>query len=177
MIVPGYNLQEVQVYNTNMKNWGKNEFLDMYCDLGYEPYLKFKKFMSDFPDFGIQACERIITQLGGTGGPQGYINGKKVSLRSFEEGKLHIPDINKSYVIARKLLDFKPFYKNFNRGTFVSTFLQIFKHKNYDHNLMIRRLGTCPHSITDQPNVEAYKLQLEDIFNWRNRTPVSLRYE
>jgi hypothetical protein len=106
-----------------------------------EPYKQFREFMKDFPDFGMLVSERILTQLRGSG-RSGHIDGLKASMRDFEEGKLIIPDLEKSYDIGFKLMDFKPHYLGFNRGTFVSAMLAIFESKNYNHKEMIKKLET-----------------------------------
>jgi hypothetical protein len=178
IVVDGYAIEEVTILNTNQKNWQKIDYLHSYCSEGRKPYLEFKKFMDDFPDFGIQPAERILTGLT-YGRKQGLLEGKKVHLKSFEEGKLNIPNLSNSYQVARKLLDFKPFYENFNRGTFVSAMIPLFKSKNYNHKEMIHKLSVCPIKLQDCQNVEAYRLLLEDIYNHKRlkENKVSFRYE
>lgn len=178
IVVPGYSLKEVQIYNTNQKEWKKIDFLKMYCDMDLEPYKKFKEFMNDFPDLGIMVSERILTQLRGNG-RSGKIGGQKASLRDFEEGKLHIPDLEKSYDIALKIMDFKQYYNGFNRGSFVSCMLGIFENKNYNHKDMIKKLQMFPGLIKDCPNVESYRLLIENVYNHRRNkeNKVSLRYD
>jgi hypothetical protein len=178
LIIPGYHLKEVQIYNTNQKEWKKLDFLKMYCDMGIEAYKKFNEFMEDFPEFGIMVSERILTQLR-SNGRSGNIGGHKASLRDFEEGKLTIPDLEKSYDIGLKIMDFKPFYNGFNRGTVVSTMLAIFENKNYNHKEMIKKLEVNSGLIKDCPNVEAYKLMIENAYNYRRNkeNKVSLRFD
>ncbi|HYG38507.1 MAG TPA: ParB N-terminal domain-containing protein [Cytophagales bacterium] len=178
IVVPGYSLKEVQIYNTNQKEWKKIDFLKMYCDMGLDPYQKFKEFMNDFPDFGIMVTERILTQLR-SNGRTGKVGDQKASLRDFEEGNLHVPDLEKSYDIALKLMDFKPYYPGYNRGTFVSCMLGIFEHKNYNHKEMIKKVELNPKALVDCTNVEAYKLLIENIYNYRRNkeNKVSLRYD
>ncbi len=177
IVIPGYSINEVQILNTNQKNWTKVDFLNMYCDAGERAYLQFKKFMNDFPDFQIQASERILT-FGGKG-VNGIIGGIKVKMKDFEEGKLVIPNLQKSYLHARKLSDIKPHFASYNRGTFVSAMLPLFESKKYLHKEMLHKLSNCPIKLTDCNTVEAYRMLVEDIYNYKRQkeTKVSFRYQ
>ena len=173
IIVSGYGIKEVQVFNTNQKNWTKMDFLSMYCANGKKAYLELKQFMTDFPDFQIQSAERIIT--GKTRGT----NSTAKRMKDFEDGKLTIPNISKSYSNARKIMDFKPHYKNFNRGTFVSCLLPLLASKVYDHKEMMHKLSNCPIKLEDCDKVESYRMLLEDIYNYKRQkeNKVSFRYQ
>jgi hypothetical protein len=177
IILRGYGIKEVQVLNTNQKNWTKMDYLETYASEGVKPYLQFKQFMADFPDFKIQAAERILSGLGASKSTN--IDGKNVYMKYFEEGNFSIPDIKKSYSIARKMMDFKPFYKNFARGTFVSALLPLFSSKVYDHKEMLHKLGSCPIRLRDCDKIETYRLLLEEIYNYKRQkeNKVSFRYE
>lgn len=180
LVIPGYGINEVQILNTNQKNWNKSDFLEMYCANGVKVYLQFKEFMTHFPDFGIQGAERILTlKATGANKLQGSKPGQKMRMKDFEEGKLVIPNLDKSYIIARKIMDFKPFFSDFTRGTFISALLPLFASKNYNHKEMVHKLGSCPIKMTACTNVEAYRMLLEDIYNWKRlkENKVSFRYE
>lgn len=166
--VPGYGIKEVQRLNANQKNWTKIDFLEMYCAQGKKAYLEFQEFMGHFPDLNFQACERILTGLS-KGTRDATINGSKMQMKDFQEGKLTIPNLGLSYKNARKVMDFKDHYDGFNRGTFVSAVLPLFKSKNYDHKDMIYKLGVAPIKLTHCQNVEQYRLLLQKIYNWKRQ--------
>lgn len=180
MIVPGYGIDEVHILNANQKNWTKIDFLEMFCEQGRKPYLDLRQFMSDFPDFGIQSAERLIT-LKSSGRHTGKIGGAKMQLKDFEEGNLVIPNIQKSYTFAKRIMDFKPFYSEFHRGAFVSAVMPLFSSKVYDHKEMIHKLSHCPSNLrlVDCNTVAGYRAQLEEIYNWKRQkdNKVSFRYE
>lgn len=181
IIIDGYNIKEVQIYNANQKNWTKKDYLEMYCSEGRTPYLQMKQFMIAFPELGLQSSERIITLRFGTGSRiQKKFQGKNMLMKDFENGKLFVPDLKKSYKIARKILDFKPYYSNFHRGTFVSAVAPIFDHKDYNHNEMIKKLSKIPNGLQLQDclNTDQYRLMIEDIWNWRRNyeNKVSFRH-
>lgn len=180
MVLKGYGIDEVQIFNTNQKNWTKLDYLKMYCAEGRKPYLELQKFMEDFPDFGIQSAERLVT-LSPYAKRQGRVNGHRAQMKDFEEGKLVVPNITKTYQLARRLMEFKPYYPGYHRGVFISSVLPLFASKVYDHKEMIYKLQVCAAKgirLVDCTSVEAFRMGLEDIYNWKRHSgKVSFRYE
>jgi hypothetical protein len=178
--IAGYGIKEVQLLNTNQKNWIKIDYLNSYCSQNMKPYLQFKEFMVRFPDFQIQASERILTLITGSSNDKKMKNGIRKTIKSFEEGELFIPDLHKSYMIAKKIMDFKPFFDGFSRGTFVSAIIPlILNTKVYDHKEMIHKLTTCPIKLVPCLDVMDYRTMLEDIYNYKRQkeNKVSFKYE
>lgn len=180
IVANGYGLREVQTLNTNMKNWKKEDYLHAYCDLGYDEYLKMKQFMQDFPDFGIAVAEQLITNtVGGANNSRSMkIQGDviKGKLRDFQEGELRIPNLILAYDNAEKIMMFKPYYDGFNRKGFVASMIGMFKHENYNHSQMIQKVKNNPIALTHCSNVTQYKILIEEIYNFRSRVKVSLRF-
>jgi hypothetical protein len=136
VVANGYGLHEVQVLNTNASNWTKKEYLNSYCDLGYDDYLKMREFMGMFPDFSLTTCYAMLTQLSNQGGrvKTFTVNGvkKTTSAKDFEKGKFKIKDWGFAIKSAEKLMMIKPFYDGFNRKSFVLAMLiQVFVFKTY----------------------------------------------
>lgn len=178
IMIEGYGIEEVQILNVNQKNWTKMDHLHSYCAEGVKPYLEFKKFMDDFPELSFQACERILTGLS-SGSATKRQDGKSVAMKDFEQGKLFIPDLNKSYSVARRIMDFKPHYPGFYKGIFATVMLSLLKSKNYNHKEMLHKLSVCPIKMQDCLNVEEYKKLIEDIYNHKRlrENKVSFRYD
>jgi len=180
IIVPSYGLKEVQLLNTNMKNWKKEDYLHAYCDLGFPEYLKMQKFMDDYPDFGIAVAEQLLTNTTGGVNNRQYshkIDGKNTGrVRNFQEGELEVPDLMLSYENAEKIMTFKPFYDGYNRSVFVAAMIGMFKHEKYNHSQMIGKLKNNPNSLVHCSNVTQYKIMIEEIYNFRSREKVSLRF-
>lgn len=178
----GYGLREVQILNTNMKNWGKIDYLNAYCDLKYPEYLKFRNFMRKFNGFGIKVCEILLTNR--QSGPIGrdykreFTSSKtgRYTVKYFEEGDLVIPDYEYSVECAEKIMMVKPYYEGYNRPAFVAAMHGIFKIDYYNHSKLIERLNANPTSMQHCANITQYKLMIEDIYNFRSREKVSLRF-
>lgn len=184
LIAPNYGLKEVQMLNENMKNWKKEDYLNAYCDLKYPEYLKFRNFMRRFSEFGMAACETILTDRL-TGGIMSTSDKDLISetnkrgsftVRYFQEGELEIPNYEKSVENAEKIIMVRPYYDGFNRPTFVRAMIGIFKIEYYSHAKLLERLNANPTALQHCTNVTQYKLLIEDIYNFRSRDKVSLRF-
>jgi hypothetical protein len=172
MIQKGYGLKEVQALNSNTSNWNNFDYLKSYCESGYGEYEKLEQFMRDYPDFGIQSAERICSLRQTNASASKSPN----AANKFRLGEFVCPDIRKSYEIANKLMMIKPYYKNFHRGTFVSTMMGLFNRDNYDHKYFIGRLKRHSLVIEDQPSVKRWIDHIEEVYNYRNRDKQSFRY-
>lgn len=180
IMVNGYTLHEVQLLNTNLKNWKKEDYLHAYCDLGYEEYMLMQQFMNDYPDFGFAGAEKILTNTTNGANIKRYdpdsIFPQNYRQRSFQEGDLKILNLELSYENADKIMSFKPYYDGFNRSFFIAAMIGIFKNKNYNHQQMIQKLKINPGAMVHCSNVSQYKELIENIFNYRSREKVSLRF-
>lgn len=169
----GYGLKEVQKANTNTSVWTKKNYLESYCRMGYQPYLQFRNFMKQFPDFQISVAGQLLMNSHNINKTS---DRGRFMIKDFEEGKLVIKDIDKAMRNARRLLDFKPYYSGFNRKAFVAAMITVFKNKNYDHDTMIKKLKSQPRKLVDMPKASFYIDLIEEIYNYKNRYPVTLRY-
>lgn len=166
-IAQGYGIKEVQVYNTNSKVWIKKDFLTCYVAEGKPAYQELEEFMKAFPDFGIQVATKILT--GFDRGTTNIVEGKKMFSKDFQNGTLRLRNTTKSYIVARKLMDYKEFYAGFKRSTFVSSILPLFDNRVYDHKRMLLKLKISPIRLDHCTNVEQYRLLLQKIYNWKAR--------
>jgi hypothetical protein len=176
--VVGYGLKEVQVLNMNSKNWSKQDFLNAYCDLGYDAYLKMKTFMAEFPDFKFLSSEILLTHNSGGANNKRMVKfeGKESRQHDFQNGLLKIPDLELSYIYARKIMLVKPYFTEFGSAQFVSAMIGLFKNSKYDHNLMLHKMDKYKYMLERKPDRAEYIKLLENIYNYRNQTKVSLRY-
>ena len=173
VVVNGYGLEEIQMLNANTRNWTSQDYLTGYCDMKKPAYLQFKKFMEDFPDFGIEAAKAILL---GQGNKDANREGKRVRMRHFENGTMVIANLERSYDHAKKLLDFKPHYEGFARRGFVLAMLRLFGHKNYKHREMMGKLAYQAGALRDCTNAETYTELIEHIYNYKRIEKVNLRY-
>lgn len=174
IVVKGYGLSEVQILNTNSTNWKKEDYLKGYCDLGYSQYIQFQKFMDMYPDFGISACETMLVKK--KGGVGKSASGKEVRRKYFEEGSLQIDNFGKSVRIANMIMQVKPYYEGFNKRNFVAAIVALLPNKDFDFDKFITKLQNNPVSLEDCATVSQYKALIEEVYNYKNRNKVNLRF-
>jgi hypothetical protein len=174
IICNNYGLDEVHILNTNMKNWKKEDYLQAYCDLKKPEYLLFRNFMRRFHEFGLATCEIMLIDR--SNGKQGNLEGLRCHVKYFEKGELVIPDYDNSCEIAEKIMQVKPYYEGFARQVFVRAMCGIFKVANYNHTVFMQRLKSQPRALQHCATVDQYRLLIENIYNFRGRDKISLRF-
>jgi len=183
IICNDYSLKQVQLLNTNMKNWKKIDYLNTFCDLGYEDYLKFRNFLQTYPDFSLDSAISLLTnKIGNDKQKSSYLFKSDTNkdgtymIRSFENGDFKIHNYKLACVYAEKMLEIKPLYDGYNRRTFVLAMLNLFKHENYNHAQFLQKLKLNPSALIDCNNITQYKEVIEEIYNYRSREKVNLRF-
>lgn len=186
IILKGYNLTEVHALNLNQKNWTKKDFMYGYADMGIESYFKLRDFHKKNNDFTLNDC---IAMCSNTTSGSSFGMAQKYSktntntktgisniTQSFEEGTWVGKDFKVAQDYADKIKLIKPYYINYNRSTFVGTMLSLFTNKDFDFNEFMHKLRLQPTALIDCANRAQYKMLIEDIYNYRSRNKVSLRY-
>lgn len=170
IIVDGYKLSDVHTLNLNQKNWTKKDFMDGYANMGIDSYVKLKKFVDKNDDFGLSDCIALCSNNTVNGGTTK--NGQK----PFEDGIWKIKDIELAQIMANKIRMIKPYYDGYNRSNFVGTMIGLLKNDNFDYNEFMHKLRLQPTALVDCANRDQYKTLIEDIYNYRSRNKVSLKY-
>lgn len=176
-----YGLPQIQTLNANASNWKKSDYLNAYCDLGYDQYLLFRKFMERYPDFTLAACEIILN--GATTYTMVGKNKKLVDTKSggyvrrdFEEGIFEIKDYAAACILTDMLIDIKPYFKSYNQRIFIIAMGTTFKNPNYSHQRMLRKIRQYPTLLQVGTSIAETKKIIEDLYNYRTSDKVSLRF-
>jgi hypothetical protein len=170
IIVNGYDLNEVHTLNLNQKNWTKKDFMEGYANIGIKDYVLIKKFTEKNDDFVLTDCIAFCSNNSVNSGTTN--NGKK----PFENGEWKCKDLIIAQDWANKIRMIKPYYSEFNRSTFVGTMISLFMNNNFDFNEFMHKLRLQPTALVTCANREQYKTLIEDIYNYKNRNKVNLRY-
>lgn len=181
IVVKDYGLKEVHTLNLNQKNWTKKEFMEGYADMGIEPYLKLRNFVRKNKEFNISDCIAMCNNNLSSSSSmisQKYRKGEPVynSKEIFEEGTWKGRDFDLAQENADKLKMIKPFYSGYKRSVFIAAILGLLKNDNFDFFEFLNKLKTQPNKMDDCTNVSQYRLLIEDIYNYRRRDKVNLRF-
>lgn len=181
IIINGYSLDEVHTLNLNQKNWSKRDFMDGYANMGLNSYVKLKKFVDKNEDFAFSDCISLCSNLSSSGNSSSNAfrtsRTNKINLKEvFEEGTWIGRDFELGQEWANKIRMIKPYYDGYSRSAFVGTMISLFQNENFDFNEFMHKVRLQPTALVDCASREQYKTLIEDIYNYRSRNKVSLKY-
>jgi len=165
IICTGYGLDEVHILNQNSKTWNTDDYLNGYCNLGYKEYITYKKFKETY-GVGHNEC---MTLLMGTSAGSSHNE-------IFNQGNFKIKDLEKAKKTIEKIFLTEPYYKGFKRRSYIFSLLQLFKNKNFEFTEFLQKLKIQPTAMMDCTDVEQYITLIEEIYNYRRREKINLRY-
>jgi hypothetical protein len=171
IVIQGYNLNEVHTLNLNQKNWTKKDFMNGYAKTGINSYVKLKRFFKNNNDYTLSVCIAFCNNT-----TDNTHNRLGENLEVFENGTWIGRDFEIAQDWANKIRMIKPYYINYNRSGFVATMISLFNNEKFDFNEFIHKLTLQPIALVDCSNRTQYKTLIEDIYNYRSRKKVSLRY-
>lgn len=167
VVCTGYGLNEVHIFNVNSKNWNADDYLEGYCKLEYPEYLKYAEFKEKY-QFGHSECIALLKGVNHHSSASYYFD--------FYNGTLKIKDYNKACEIADKIQIIGTYYDGYKRRLFILAMLKLFNNKNFEFIDFIQKLKSQPSALMHCSNVEQYIMLIEEIYNYRRRDKVSLRY-
>jgi len=184
IIVSGYHLSEVQVLNLNQKNWTKTDFMEGYADMGIESYIKLRDFVLEYSDFNltncIAMCANRVTDASDISQkfrPQNLTEDKFYKQKHvFQEGTWIGKDFDIARENANKIRTLKHLYEGYNRSTFVQAMLGLFNNENFNFLQFKQKLKMQTQKMKDCTTVSQYRSLIEEIYNYRNKNKVNLRF-
>jgi hypothetical protein len=164
IVCEGYGLNEVHILNQNSKTWNADDYLTGYCNLGYEDYIKYGEFKERY-NLGHNETMSLLL---------GTIN--KMDSNIFYSGDFKIKDLWNAEDTIEKILMIEPYYNGVRRRSFIFTMMSLFKNKNFEFTEFLQKLKLQPTALQDCTNVGNYKILIEEIYNYRRREKVNLRF-
>lgn len=169
IVCKGYGLSEVQILNQNAKNWNYEDYLEGYIDLGLNDYKIYKEFKDKY-QFGHSECMILLSY-------QNLTNRESHNIQiDFKNGNFKVKDFNKAEIIANKIWLLNGLYEGFLRRNFVYAMLRLFKNPDFELTEFIAKLKLQPSALTDCTSIDAYITLIEEIYNYKRRDKVNLRY-
>lgn len=164
--VDGYGLEEVQILNANSHDWSIKEYLDSYVRHGMPEYIKLNDFYNEFKHYGLSVCRALL---------DGHF-GNSHDTEKFKRGDYKCGSTKQARDWAIKLGTIKPHYEKYLVKAFVTAMLHLFKHAEYNHSEFVAKLQYQSTSLIDCRTSDQYLVVIEDIYNYRRRDKVSLKY-
>lgn len=180
IIVDGYSLNEVHTLNLNQKNWTKKDFMEGYANIGIEPYIKLRDFVNKNDDYCFADCIALCSNVSSGSASslmQTIRGGKKMNqIEIFESGTWKGKDFNLAQDWANKIRMIKPYFAGYNKIVFVGTMITLFNNQNFDFNEFMHKVRLQPTALVDCANRDQMRTLIENIYNYRSRNKINLRY-
>jgi len=169
IISKNYGLNEVQILNANMKNWTVIDYVNGYCDLGFKDYIIYRDFVNEY-EFSNQVALYLLSGEFVSGSKENSISVK------FKDGTFKVKDLNNAKRIADKIMMIEPYYKGYLRRSFIYALVGMFNNENFEFTEFIAKLKQQPTTLQDCTNTSQYKSLIEEIYNYRRREKINLRF-
>jgi hypothetical protein len=178
IVVPGYGLEEVQRLNASSSNWTKMDYLESYAKMGVPAYVTMLDFMRRHKVFSLLPCEILLTQRfsGSNNGITERAEGRQGKVKLFEAGKMQIADLEKAERMAGEIKELANIFDHYNTATFVNAYLNVCKKDVFNPTQFIEKCHSFPQLLEPKINVSGYIEMIEDVYNFRSRNKVSLKY-
>lgn len=164
--VDDLNLDDVHRLNTNSKNWTAEEYMQGYCELGLEDYIKYRDFKRKY-GFGHNETNAILTN-------RTRMSGSKNT--DFSDGVFKIKDYDFAVKNAEKICMVKEFYDGYKRRSFVYAMLELFENPDYSHVEFLSKLSFQSVKLQDCTDVRGYLILIEDIYNYKRVKSKQVRF-
>lgn len=164
--VRNLNLDDVHRLNTNSKNWTAEEYMQGYCELGLEDYIKYRDFKRKY-GFGHNETNAILTN-------RSRMSGSKNT--DFNDGKFKIKDYDLAVKNAEKIRMVGEYYEGYKRRSFVYAMLELFENPDYNHVEFLSKLSFQSVKLQDCTDIKGYLILIEDIYNFKRSKNNKVRF-
>lgn len=164
--VRNLNLDDVHRLNTNSKNWTAEEYMQGYCELGLEDYIKYRDFKRKY-GFGHNETNAILTN-------RSRMSGSKNT--DFNDGKFKIQDYDLAVKNAEKIRMVGEYYEGYKRRSFVYAMLELFENPDYNHVEFLSKLSFQSVKLQDCTDIKGYLILIEDIYNYKRGKNNKVRF-
>lgn len=107
-------------------------------------------------------------------------NVPKISIEGYQMqrffGEFEISDYQNACDIADKIEIVGQYYSGYKRRAFVYAMLALFKNNNFEFTEIVQKLKIQPTAMVDCTTSQQYVTLIEEIYNYRRREKVNLRY-
>tara|TARA_R100000908_G_scaffold28528_1_gene13003 strand:+ start:448 stop:1218 length:771 start_codon:yes stop_codon:yes gene_type:complete len=164
IIADGYGLAEVQRLNANSKTWNADDYMNGYCNLGFKNYIIYRDYKNKY-GFGHNETQALLTGR--------FTRGK---VTGFNDGNFEIKNLKYSIDKAETIIKVAPYYKGYKRRSFIYSLMHLLEKEQFNFNEFIKKLKIQSTKLVDCINQDQYTMLIEEIYNFKRKEKVNLRY-
>lgn len=166
-VIGDYGLADVQMLNSQQKNWTIKDYTESYIALGKKDYEIYKWFRERYK----------LSHLVSAGLLSGEDSGRSSKLSAiFNSGLLKVTSLEEAKQKADLLERIAPYFAYYQDQRFANAFFEILPKKVFDVEKFIRRLENNPGLLEKRATKDQYIDEIEKAYNYRSQNKVGLRY-
>jgi hypothetical protein len=157
LVNPEAKLKDAVIFNANSSDWSAKDYLNSYCDLGFEHYITLRKFYNANSDFSLSNCIELTSK------PE---SGRD---KIFKDGLYkYRPDNKAEYIFngIRKIIHLIPEAKLSNYLRAIEICLN---NPQFDFNYFIKKVNNYPAEYRKNSHLSVIIANIEHIYNFRNQ--------
>jgi hypothetical protein len=155
---------EIAELQSASKSWNHNDYAHSFSttDNG-DSYRLYQDFKTIYPEFSHSVILIMLTGINYTS--------EKV-IEAFKNGTFTVKSYSKAKIIAETLKKLAPFYKGYNRRSFVLSIIYMMTNKDFTLERLLRKMPARCKQIMDFSKMEDYVDTLQDMYNWKETKKV-----
>ena len=156
IVNPEATLKEAVIFNANSSDWSTKDYLNSYCDLGYENYITLKNFYNANNDFSLPNCIELTSRPTGGG------------ISDFKDGLYkYRADNNAEYIFngVRKIIHLIPEAKQSN---YLRAIEICINNSQFDLNVFVKKVLNYSCEYRKNSHLNIIIANIEHIYNFRN---------
>ena len=174
--------QAVSVINSSSKQWTLKDYLDLYCDLGNDNYIKFRAFLADSSIPASDGLSIWAAVNPNKNKPKGHklnkdtTGGAHGSTAPFKEGSFVFQNgvYDEAVKMAGQIKEIRNFHEGYedfrDSKAFISAVVKIVTTRGYDHERMIQQLSDMRSRVVKAVAIKDYITMLLDVYNHGHRS-------
>jgi hypothetical protein len=163
----------ITLLNSNAKNWSAEDYLNLYCHLGVQDYIKVKDYMKDFEMNSLSVAIYFLS---------GFSKYKSAINKQFKNGEFEIctgdliraEEIGQTYKAIKRTVEtlypLKKDSKFVSSNAFLFAFAQITERVNFNHKNLISNLSVLTsngqYALSTTDSTSNYYAQLAQVHNY-----------
>jgi len=157
---------DIAVLNRYQKNWSPMDYLNFYCEHGYEAYKRMKATLAECEMLTVSDLYQRVKQDGRGGG------GNTTQVEVFQSGKSNFdkPAQTKARLVNSIMTELKNHARENlkHRSSIVGAVCSIV-HSGINVNELISQIRKYPELILSQSDQPSYVVMLNEVYNFRKR--------
>lgn len=183
--VKDLNLTDIQRLNANIRPWSIEDFVESYCKLGKNEYIKLREFSQKHDISNVLSAQLLRgtqIQAGGTNYSAKEEQAREIKkdvIRLIRNGNFKITDPEYAEKMAARIKDIQPYTEKgvWRTRSFMAA-LQVMYDKGVSHERFMKQLDRWHSSrnrkIERQLNRRSFLLVLDQVLNFQQKKPTSL---